>query len=981
MNMKRSNVKNNVQSSSFSSSTSPNKANSNATGESKPKPGIHNHWFMLIRRIYLTYNVILASLLVLLLGISFGIQLFYMFRVVELQERRNKNIPSDYYSQARVVCYQLSILGILGITCFAFSNLLSKSVQFIRVIWSEEQYSTISAKFISFLTSFSGRCTIPRFVDLSIQLIFIICLELVPLVSGIVFICVRKSISIGVQAFLSFGSFATLLAILLWWIGSVFENYKRLVMFMTNRRAYFQRFISSQQNLEEHIEEDNEKTEEITTDQNLNANIADEITNEEINEYKKEDEEPDNNNLLNGKNPISIKQEERKAEVLKSDPSVAEVMNRARSDSFVSIFNINTEDEESDFQNIDSAFNLRQAENFVDVSKERNIWLLIAWYCCIMPIGFPNLYQRLRNLNDKSKIYFMVRDLWVIIGLLLLIGVISTLGIMQQWKIYALAAVFLGCLIFDMFLNKFVYIPAHNPSKERLADAWNSNIIQRYISLIEEVFYHSPEVIFKSSKLLMYLTIILIAICGIFKLTDYNWIFSIPCVLCAYICLLYILRFNWYRYMKWIKLQLPGCLVSRLNNYREKLPSTPIQKYVPTKLSESTKLLAKNKREKYLLGTNQRINYLHTRGEHPLFRVLSVFTFTGMILVLIIVLLVMAGISIHWSASLVTFGMLSSLCFILFKRFEQDAAESLLGFFLFYVTLLGCVFIVGGINDSANVIRNYAMTGIYPNITNHVDYEICDLRWFDYSIIDYGFFANLAYSPEPYWSHDFKVWFPNCKNCRVVARYNETVYFYDLYIPNKNLSIIGVRGTTTPQDMIQDLDIWKEALLLQGISLVGPFVTFWPEELTVKIIYAIYKIELLSTNPSIQQERFYYQVLDEYVNDIKKQRNVVLVGHSLGGGLAKIVGTRHDLPSISFSAPGVVWSRDKLGLSLANINRVDVNVKPTADLVARVDKEGGLIQNIDCNKTFIECHSLIRTQQELIRSCTSLDNGLNRWIE
>jgi len=50
---------------------------------------IDKHWFMLVRRVYLTYNAILASLLVTLQGISFGIQLFYMFRLVEQQEKKH----------------------------------------------------------------------------------------------------------------------------------------------------------------------------------------------------------------------------------------------------------------------------------------------------------------------------------------------------------------------------------------------------------------------------------------------------------------------------------------------------------------------------------------------------------------------------------------------------------------------------------------------------------------------------------------------------------------------------------------------------------------------------------------------------------------------------------------------------------------------------------------------------------------------------
>jgi hypothetical protein len=39
---------------------------------------------MLIRSIYLSYNVVLAGLLLILIACSFGLQVFYHYRTVEL---------------------------------------------------------------------------------------------------------------------------------------------------------------------------------------------------------------------------------------------------------------------------------------------------------------------------------------------------------------------------------------------------------------------------------------------------------------------------------------------------------------------------------------------------------------------------------------------------------------------------------------------------------------------------------------------------------------------------------------------------------------------------------------------------------------------------------------------------------------------------------------------------------------------------------
>jgi hypothetical protein len=78
--------------------------------------------------------------------------------------------------------------------------------------------------------------------------------------------------------------------------------------------------------------------------------------------------------------------------------------------------------------------------------------------------------------------------------------------------------------------------------------------------------------------------------------------------------------------------------------------------------------------------------------------------------------------------------------------------------------------------------------------------------WYGFNIVDFALLSNLAYQDDPYFSHDLLNWFQSCKNCRVEARYNESVSFFDFYIPDKNLSIISVRGTYKFIDILQDLD-------------------------------------------------------------------------------------------------------------------------------------------------------------------------------
>jgi len=81
------------------------------------------------------------------------------------------------------------------------------------------------------------------------------------------------------------------------------------------------------------------------------------------------------------------------------------------------------------------------------------------------------------------------------------------------------------------------------------------------------------------------------------------------------------------------------------------------------------------------------------------------------------------------------------------------------------------------------------------------------------------------------------------------------------------------------------------------------------------------------------------------------------------------VGAKFQKPAIAFSAPGTVYSRRKLGVSLENINRFATNIIPARDLVPKMDKQGGLIQNIFCSQSIADCHSLRATISELSTKC------------
>ena len=63
-------------------------------------------------------------------------------------------------------------------------------------------------------------------------------------------------------------------------------------------------------------------------------------------------------------------------------------------------------------------------------------------------------------------------------------------------------------------------------------------------------------------------------------------------------------------------------------------------------------------------------------------------------------------------------------------------------------------------------------------------------------------------------------------------------------------------------------------------------------------------------------DAYYFEPVLRYVQSIQGTRNVVLVGHSLGGGVAKIVGAKTGIPALSLSGPGLKFTSYKYGITL-----------------------------------------------------------------
>ena len=187
----------------------------------------------------------------------------------------------------------------------------------------------------------------------------------------------------------------------------------------------------------------------------------------------------------------------------------------------------------------------------------------------------------------------------------------------------------------------------------------------------------------------------------------------------------------------------------------------------------------------------------------------------------------------------------------------------------------------------------------------------------------------------------------------------DTVAMVQYNVKNKKnyLTILAIKGTSITTDMYIDAQLYVSSILL---SILFSFsLTTEKESNTFKLIeYSL----------SIPYRIFFrFLIIDKYMNDLKDafieneysfHNNVVIVGHSLGGGLAKLFGRFIGKQAISLSGPGInafqsLWKYEKNSENFA-ISAIDLI--PDMDLVPRVEVSGGTIYRIICKMGVGKCH-------------------------
>ncbi len=297
-------------------------------------------------------------------------------------------------------------------------------------------------------------------------------------------------------------------------------------------------------------------------------------------------------------------------------------------------------------------------------------------------------------------------------------------------------------------------------------------------------------------------------------------------------------------------------------------------------------------------------------------------------------------------------------------------------------------------------------------------YSVCSWRWNGLSALDFALLSEAAYFDDDgngniqgmvnslFPGRNFTVRASHSPMMRLGAGPRFIEVSGTRGEDGRGFTVLAVRGTDVGKfhDLMEDFMLYSEPIIFALLSTVFPTIRIWTHETTAHIIEWLYEFNSFF---GLQGEAEYYGKLTTRVLEITNVEgtdghDVFITGHSLGGGLARIVGTLTGQGSVSFSPPGLGLSyrkyqlpetRGNSGHQAAKEDRAHRMMRPSEpvkrgqmhyqslaiipeyDVFPQIDEQVGNVQHIQCDhENSFFCHLMEGTICHLLSHCGDSDS-------
>ena len=300
-------------------------------------------------------------------------------------------------------------------------------------------------------------------------------------------------------------------------------------------------------------------------------------------------------------------------------------------------------------------------------------------------------------------------------------------------------------------------------------------------------------------------------------------------------------------------------------------------------------------------------------------------------------------------------------------------------FFLLPLVLSICNFIFSSDkNGFTDIDKDFNYTGLFNKniIFNDLKSKnmtlksaMCHTKLYNMNLIKFASLAQIMYYDNIdkikfYLKNSVYNGYDNIiiSDIKFLNKKNAMLMMIDIDINNnKAIRVFAIRGTKTLKDFILDVEMFSSSALFSIIRLfplVGNLESYFSKKISeyLSLPIKIFK-EFTLTNQYVNE------LSEKYIQYANTTRNIIFTGHSLGGGLAKLLGIKYNKQSISFSGPGVtpletIYSNydDKYMKSYF------IDIIPDNDFIPRVEVSSGTSYRVICEELFpLACHKIDRT--------------------